>query len=40
VAWRNLWISIPALLLAFVVWQVWSIMVVYRPRAGFRFSDA
>ncbi|MGZ5493008.1 MAG: NarK family nitrate/nitrite MFS transporter [Thermoanaerobaculia bacterium] len=38
VATRNLWISIPALLLAFAVWLVWSIVVVNLPSVGFRFS--
>jgi NNP family nitrate/nitrite transporter-like MFS transporter len=38
VATRNLWISIPALLLAFAVWMVWSIVVVRLPEVGFRFS--
>ncbi|MBK1690541.1 nitrate/nitrite transporter, partial [Rubrivivax gelatinosus] len=27
IANRNLWISIPALLLAFSVWMVWSVVV-------------
>jgi NNP family nitrate/nitrite transporter-like MFS transporter len=35
---RNLWISIPALLLAFAVWMVWSVVVVNLPNIGFRFS--
>jgi NNP family nitrate/nitrite transporter-like MFS transporter len=34
----NLWISIPALLLAFAVWMVWSVVVVNLPRIGFGFS--
>lgn len=38
IANRNLWISIPALLLAFSVWLVWSIVVVNLPSVGFRFS--
>ncbi|MTJ80016.1 MAG: MFS transporter [Telmatospirillum sp.] len=38
VAMRNLWISIPALLLAFAVWMVWSVVVVNLPAAGFAFS--
>lgn len=38
VATRNLWISIPALLLAFCVWMVWSVVVVNLPSVGFRFS--
>lgn len=35
---RNLWISIPALLLAFAVWMVWSVVVVNLPNIGFKFS--
>ena len=35
---RNLWISIPALLLAFAVWMVWSVVVVNLPSIGFRYS--
>lgn len=38
VAKRNLWISIPALTLAFAVWMVWSVVVVNLPVVGFRFS--
>ncbi len=38
VANRNLWISIPALLLAFAVWMVWSVVVVNLPAIGFKFS--
>jgi NNP family nitrate/nitrite transporter-like MFS transporter len=38
IARRNLWISIPALLLAFAVWMVWSIVVVKLPAAGFTFT--
>jgi NNP family nitrate/nitrite transporter-like MFS transporter len=38
VAQRNLWISIPALTLAFAIWMVWSVVVVSLPQAGFRFS--
>jgi NNP family nitrate/nitrite transporter-like MFS transporter len=38
VATRNLWISIPALLLAFAVWMVWSVVVVRLPEVGFRFT--
>ena len=37
-ATRNLWISIPALLLAFAVWMVWSVVVVNLPNIGFKFS--
>ncbi len=38
VATRNLWISILALMLAFAVWMVWSVIVVHLPAVGFRFS--
>jgi NNP family nitrate/nitrite transporter-like MFS transporter len=38
IARRNLWISIPALLLAFAVWMVWSAVVVQLPRVGFAYS--
>lgn len=35
---RNLWISIPALLLAFAVWMVWSVVVVNLPNIGFQYG--
>lgn len=35
---RNLWISIPALLLGFAVWVIWSVVVVRMPDAGFNFT--
>ena len=35
---RNLWISIPALLLAFAVWMVWSTVIVRLNAIGFSFS--
>lgn len=38
VARRNLWISVPALILAFAVWMVWSVVVVNLPQVGFRLS--
>ena len=38
IAQRNLWISIPALLLAFSVWMVWSVVVARLPAIGFDFS--
>ena len=38
VAKRNLWLSIPALTLAFAVWMVWSVVVVNLPNVGFKFS--
>jgi len=40
VANRNLWLSIPALLLAFAVWMVWSVVVVNLPNIGFKFNTA
>ena len=39
IATRNLWISIPALLLAFAVWMVWSVAVVNLPNIGFKFDE-
>ncbi|SDY05934.1 nitrate/nitrite transporter [Citreimonas salinaria] len=39
VARRNLWISIPALLLAFAVWMVWSVVVARLPAIGFDFTS-
>ncbi|MCC7142809.1 MAG: NarK family nitrate/nitrite MFS transporter [Candidatus Eisenbacteria bacterium] len=39
VANRNLWISIPALLLAFAVWMVWSVVVVKLKVIGFQFTE-
>ena len=38
IARRNLWISIPALLLAFSVWMVWSVVVAKLPAIGFSFT--
>lgn len=38
IATRNLWISIPALLLAFSVWMVWSAVTVKLNGIGFNFS--
>lgn len=38
IASRNLWISIPALMLAFAVWMVWSAVVVNLPYVGFKFT--
>ncbi len=38
VANRNLWISIPALLLSFAVWQIWSVVAVNLNSAGFKFT--
>lgn len=38
IANRNLWISIPALLLAFSVWMVWSVVVAKLPSIGFEYT--
>ncbi len=38
VARRNLWISVPALHLAFAVWLVWSAMILELNNVGFAFS--
>lgn len=38
VAARNLWISIPCLLLAFAVWLVWSVVVAKLPAIGFSYT--
>lgn len=38
IANRNLWISIPCLLLAFSVWLVWSVVVAKLPEIGFDLS--
>ncbi|MDP5275310.1 NarK family nitrate/nitrite MFS transporter [Chengkuizengella axinellae] len=37
---RNLWISVPALLLAFVVWQIWSVVAVRLNDVGFNFTKS
>jgi len=39
IATRNLAISIPALLLSFAVWMVWSVVVVRLPAIGFNYSN-
>jgi NNP family nitrate/nitrite transporter-like MFS transporter len=38
VANANLWISVPALFLAFAVWQLWSVVAVNLNALGFRFT--
>ncbi|WES32000.1 nitrate/nitrite transporter [Varunaivibrio sulfuroxidans] len=38
IAQRNLWISIPCLLLAFSVWLVWSVVVAKLPAMGFAYT--
>ncbi|MEH7545453.1 MFS transporter [Neobacillus vireti] len=36
---RNLWISVPSLMLAFIVWQIWSVVAVRLNDVGFHFSE-
>jgi NNP family nitrate/nitrite transporter-like MFS transporter len=38
IANRNLAISVPALLLSFAVWTVWSVLVINLPAIGFNFG--
>ena len=38
IASKNLWISIPCLLLAFSVWLVWSVVVAQLPSIGFAYD--
>ena len=38
IATRNLWISVPALFLAFAVWQLMSVVAVKLPQIGFTFT--
>ena len=38
IASRNLWISVPALFLAFAVWQLMSVIAVKLPQIGFNFT--
>src|SRR5215831_4148335 len=38
IARRNLWCSIPALLLSFAIWQVWSVVVAKLPSVGFPYT--
>ncbi|MBK7659329.1 MAG: MFS transporter [Betaproteobacteria bacterium] len=40
VAYRNLWISIPALLCGFAVWGMWGIITVQMINLGFPFTQA
>lgn len=36
---RNLWISVPSLMLAFIVWQIWSVVAVRLNDIGFHFTE-
>jgi len=38
-ATRNLWISVPSLMLAFIVWQIWSVVAVRLNDIGFSFTE-
>ena len=40
IAYRNLWISIPALLCGFAVWGMWGIITVQMLNLGFPFTQA
>ena len=40
VAYRNLWISVPALLCGFAIWGMWGIITVQMLNLGFPFSQA
>ena len=40
IAYRNLWISIPALLCGFAVWGMWGVITVQMLNLGFPFSQA
>ncbi len=39
IARRNLWISVPCLLLSFAIWMVWSVVVAKLPTVGFQFTN-
>ncbi len=39
-AWRNLTVSVPALLSAFSIWMFWSVLTVRMKEAGFPFTAA
>ena len=40
IAYRNLWISVPALLCGFAVWGMWGIITVQMLNLGFPFAQA
>ena len=40
IAYRNLWISVPALLCGFAVWGMWGIITVQMMNLGYPFSQA
>jgi MFS transporter, NNP family, nitrate/nitrite transporter len=37
---RNLWISVPTLMLAFIVWQIWSVVGAQLNDIGFNFNES
>jgi MFS transporter, NNP family, nitrate/nitrite transporter len=39
IARKNLWISVGSLMLAFIVWQIWSVVAVRLNDIGFRFTQ-
>jgi MFS transporter, NNP family, nitrate/nitrite transporter len=39
IAKKNLWISVPALMMAFIVWQIWSVVAIRLNDVGFQFTD-
>lgn len=39
IAYRNLWISVPALLCGFAIWLMWGIITVQMSNLGFTFSQ-
>ena len=40
IAYRNLWISVPALFCAFAIWSMWGIITVQMYNLGFPFTQA
>jgi MFS transporter, NNP family, nitrate/nitrite transporter len=40
IAYRNLWLSVPALLCGFAVWGMWGIITVQMLNLGFPFSGS
>ena len=40
IAYRNLWLSVPALLCGFAVWGMWGIVTVQMLNLGFPFTQA
>lgn len=38
-AQRNLWISVPSLMIAFIIWQIWSVVAIKLNVIGFAFPQ-